>query len=151
MAAQTAAGTSLAISIPLPATEDEAGYSALEWNNIGEIESLGGTGIEFNEVTFTALDNRRERKFKGSYSGGSPTVTVAIDANDQGQQDCRAMLMSDDDAAFRRTAQDGSVRYFRAKVMSFNESDVTVEDIYTADIDLGINSDIVDVAPAPAT
>jgi len=145
----TSAGSTIGISTALPATEDAAGYEALTLNNIGEVESISEFGTEYNEVTFTALDNRRVRKFKGSYNPGTITVSVAISSDDVGQQDVEAALDTDDDVAFGVVTQDGTARYFSGKVMSFTANISSVDNITMASVNIGINTDIIKVLPTP--
>lgn len=147
MAVATSAGSKIAISIPLPATQDDTGYEALTFEDIGEVESIDEYGITYNPVTFTALADRRTRKFKGSYDPGDPTVSIAIDRDDAGQDDCRTALNQDENVAFSVTYQDGTIDYFEAKVLSFTTNVGSVEDITMASMQIGINSDLVTVAP----
>ena len=127
MAAQTSAGTTIGVSATLPATETTTDYGTLTFINIGEVESIGEFGTEYNEVTFTALDNRRVRKFKGSYNPGTVALTVALDGADSGQQALDTALDSDADVAFEVTLQDGTLRYFSGKVMSYTTNVSSVD------------------------
>lgn len=146
MAVATSAGSTIAISIPLPATEDDTGYAALSWDEIGEVESIDEYGITYNPVTFTALKDRRVRKFKGSYDPGDPTISLALDKDDTGQDTAVEARDLDADVAFRVTYQDGSIDYFSGKVMSFTKNIGSVEDITMASMQIGINTDFVEVA-----
>lgn len=147
----TSAGSSISIADvgEAPATDDEAGYSALTFNLIGEVESIGEFGTEYNEVTFTALDNRRVRKFKGSYNPGTISVSVALAPGDAGQEAVHAALDVDEDVAFEVETQDGTIRYFSGKVMSFTTNISSVDNITMGTINVGINTDIIKVAPTP--
>lgn len=142
----TSAGSTIGIVDEIPATMDDTGFEALTLVNIGEVESISAFGTEYNPVTFTALDNRRVRKFKGSYDPGTISLTVAIDGDDAGQIAAEAALDVDNDVSFGVTTQDGTKRYFTGKVMSFTTNVSSVDNITMADISIGINSDIVKVA-----
>lgn len=143
MAAQTSAGSTIGISSALPASESTTDYGTLTFNTIGEVESIGEFGTEYNEVTFTDLASRRVRKFKGSYNPGSIALTVALDASDTGQGDVATALDSDADVAFEVTLQDGSIKYFSGKVMSYTTNISSVDNITMASINIGINTDIL--------
>ena len=146
MAIQTSAGATIAISASLPATQDEAGYSGLTFDKIGEVESIGPYGITYNEVTYTALDNRRVRKFKGSYNPGNSDITLAIDREDAGQTTAKAARDSDAEYAFEITFQDGSIDYYTGRVMSFTTNIAGVDSMTMGSMQIGINSDPVEVA-----
>lgn len=140
---QTTSGTSLGISITLPATEDEAGYDALTFNSVGEIYDIGEYGRVYTEITTDPLANRRTGKYKGNYNEGSPTFSVYRDASDVGQVDCKTALAMDDNVAFAITHQDGSIDYFSGKVMSFTNNVGGIK-IYEASMQVGIDTDIIE-------
>lgn len=146
MAVQTSAGITLAISAALPATNDAAGFEALtDFETVGEIESIGEYGIVYNPITFTALGDRRVRKFKGSYDPGEPGIALAIDRDDTGQLLARTALADDADYSFKVTFQDGDIDYYQGKVMSFTTNPSSVDDILMGNMNIGINSDPVAV------
>lgn len=147
MAAQTSAGSTIEIAPTLPATYDDTGFAALtDFELVGEVESIGEFGTEYNEVTFTALENRRVRKFKGSYNPGSIVITAALDSADVGQTAVESALDNDSDVSFKVTLQDGAIRYFAGKVMSYTTNISSVDNITMTSINVGINTDIVAVA-----
>lgn len=147
MTVKTSAGSSISIDPALPATNDDAGFEALtDFELIGEVESIGAFGTEYNEVTFTALDNRRVRKFKGSYNPGTIALTAGLDNADTGQAAIQAALDVDDDVSFKVELQDGSIEYFTGKVMSYTTEISSVDNITMTTMNVGINSDIVKVA-----
>lgn len=145
MSAQTTSGTSLGISLPLPATEDAAGYDALTFKVVGEITNIGDYGRVYTEITTDPLAKRRTGKYKGNYDEGSPTFTVNRDSADLGQVDVKSALALDGNAAFAITHQDGSIDYFSGKVMSFTNSVGGVK-MYEASMQIGIDTDIVEKA-----
>ena len=145
MSIQTAAGTTLGVSAVLPASQTSGAYAALTFTAVGEIVDNGSFGKTYNEVSFTALSDRRKRKFKGSYDVGSLQLQLGRDMADAGQDVLRAALESDNDYAFKVTLQNGEITYFQAKVMSFQTKVGSVDNIVGADCTLGINTDIIEV------
>lgn len=146
MAVQTSAGTTIGVSLTLPSTEDtesSTGYPSLTFALIGEVESIGEYGVEYNEVTFTSLGDRKVRKLKGSYNPGTVSLTIALDGSDAGQGDVQTALDQDEDVAFAVTLQDGSIEYFSGKVMSFTTNVSSVDSITMGTVSIGINTDIV--------
>ena len=143
---QTSAGTTIAISAVLPATDDAAGYAALTWAAIGEVTDLGEFGREYATVTHNPVASRRTIKRKGSYNDGTMVLQLALDRDDAGQILVKTALASDANKAFRITYQDGSKDYFSAMVMSFKTNVGSVDQILSGSINLEINTDIIPVA-----
>lgn len=157
MAVKTAAGTKVYIG-PKGVYEDVADYEALTFVEIGEVENLGDFGDTVGAATFTALGNRRVRKFKTTYDAGTMTITVGDDESDAGQADLLDALNDASngggDYAFQVVYDDaitavtgtGTTLYFSGKVMSGTRNVGDVENIIRRSYDIGINSEILTVA-----
>ncbi|QIG67852.1 tail tube protein [Rhizobium phage RHph_Y52] len=163
MSVNTAAGSAVYIApqtpsfvtlIDNPASTDSAiitAAEALTWTEVGETEDLGEFGDEASEITFTALSNRRVRKFKGTYNAGTITCTVGSDPADAGQQAMIAAFASDLDYPFKVTLNDKitlagtpTTLYFTGKVMSKRRNIGNVENVVRQNFPIGINSKIVE-------
>jgi hypothetical protein len=140
MAIGTTAGTTLAISAGVPATFDVAGYVALTYTNIGNIEDAGEHGRVYAEITFNPIDTRGTQKFKGSFNEGNKTLTLGYDSDDAGMILLKTALTSDADYAFEVTYPNGDIDYFQAKVMSLVKQATTVDTIRMATVELAIVS-----------
>ena len=116
MTSQTAAGSTLAISVAAPATQDAAGFAALTFTNIGQVEKIGTFGASSAEVTFNPL-NGVKQTFKGSVDYGKLQPSMALDSSDAGQAILRTS--SDDRSqklySFKVTLQDGSKFYCQGR------------------------------------
>jgi hypothetical protein len=141
----SSAGSALALSAVLPATQDAAGYNALTWTNVGEVTDVGELGKEYNLITYTPLASRRVQKLKGSYNQGTMALQMARDTADAGQTAIRTARDSDADYAFRLTLQNGTKLYFQAKVMGYKTSVGSTDQITGASANLEITTDIVEV------
>jgi hypothetical protein len=138
----TSAGTALSISAGAPVTFNEEGFEALAFTEIGEVTDIGGDlGRAYNLVTHNPIAVRRTRKYKGAFNSGAATITLALDNDDAGQVLVEAALLSDSAYSFQITRQDGSIRFFRAMVMSFPESYGNVDTITTRTVTLEITTD----------
>lgn len=155
MAVQTAAGAKIYIGPANAVANTEAAYDALTFTLIGEVEDVGEFGDVYNEILFTAIDNRRVRKKKGSVDAGTLTLTVGFDPDDAGQSAFDAAVESDLDYAFRIELNDASeggspsrptTRYFRGLAMGNRLAIGNVENIVRGNVSIGINSDIVRIA-----
>lgn len=148
MKSKTAAGSALAISAALPATEDAAGYNALVCTEIGGIEKIGAIGSVFAKVEFQPLKGPKQ-KHKGSVDYGSLNPTLAVDETDAGQTLLRTA--ADDTTAlysFLATYADGSKRFFQGRVFGFPETTDGADSILTAAPTIEICTKIVKVAAA---
>lgn len=118
---QTLAGSVLAISAGIPATEDIAGYDALTYTDVGLIVDRGELGATYNISTLLPLKERNLIKAKGSVNYGSVPVNMARVDTDAGQILMRTALNDDADYSISFTYQDGSIDYFKGKVTKFSD------------------------------
>lgn len=161
MAVNTAAGSTFAIApqtgmdgIDWVEDTDTTIITAMElltWTEVGEVEDLGEFGDEASEITFTALANRRTRKFKGTFNAGTVTVQAGSDPADDGQAAMIAAFDSDLDFPFRIQLNDqltlaGSptTLYFGGKVMSKRRNVGNVENVVRQSYPVGVNTRIVE-------
>jgi hypothetical protein len=123
MTSQTAAGSTLAISVASPATNDATGFAALTMTEIGNVEKIGTIGTTFAKVEFQPLKGGKQ-KYKGSPDYGALQPSVALDSADAGQN---ILQTSGDDESqklysFKVTYQDGSKRYFQGRTFGMPET-----------------------------
>lgn len=156
MAVYTSAESKVFIGGVATGTENQAAYEAKTWVEITEVSSIGAFGDAASEITFTAVSDRRVRKFKGSFNAGSMVLEMGVDEDSTGQDNLRAAQASDNDYCFRIDRNDNNAasptdvtrEYFNGKVMDFVVSIGTAEQITTATSTIGINTAIVKVARA---
>ena len=140
MAAFTSAGTTLRITASQPATFDALGYNALTTTLVGEVTDLGEFGREYALVTHNPVGNRSTQKYKGSFNGGTMSVTLALDTGDAGQVICKAASLSDANYTILVTTQQGDKYFFQAKVMSWKVGVGSVDQITTATMTLELTT-----------
>lgn len=147
MTAQTSAG--YVLSIGTTASDGTADtYTA-----IGEVTNVPAFGKSYQEITHNPVSNRETQKFKGAFNAGSVTLDMAMDVNDSGQADLLTALDSDSLYNFRLEYNDkatvgghGSYRIFKARVMSYTENPAGVNNVVTAQVQLGLQGAITRVA-----
>ena len=148
--AKTSAGTKLYISATLPATEDEAGYAALSWTEVGEVINLPEFGKTFNLVTHNPLGDRKTYKRKGSFNEGNLAVQMARAPSDAGQALALAALEIDTAYAFKVDLNDGvttnTLLNFPGLVMSYTTNPGTVDSIMGSSMTIEIDGSVVEVA-----
>jgi hypothetical protein len=122
-------------------------FETSDWTEVEEVEDLGEFGDTSEEITFTALGNRRVRKMKGPRNAGTQNVVVGRDPLDPGQQAMVAAEKTDFDYAFRVEYADArdenhtdSVEYFGAKVMSRAGNLGNVSNVTRRTFGVGINT-----------
>lgn len=149
MGGTTAAGTGLAISAGIPATQTEAGYSALTYTEVGGVESLGGFGATTEVVTFQPLKGPQQ-KHKGPTNYGTLNPTILQDDADAGQNLLGVASGPTNNAlyAVRVTKPDGSLRYFQTRVFGMPETIGAANSMITAAPVLEINTEVIKKAAA---
>lgn len=148
-AAFTSAGTKISIASGQPSTYDDTGFSALSFNEIGEVTDLGEFGREYSLVTHNPLGSRQTVKRKGSFNDGTISMSVARVPSDAGQADLQTAVDSDENYSFKVELQDGRVLYFSAQVMSYTTNVGSVDQITSASVSIEITDEIIEVAPTP--
>lgn len=149
MGSTTAAGTGLAVSAGIPATQTVAGYEALTYTEVSNVESLGGFGASTEVVTFQPLKGAQQ-KHKGPTNYGTLNPTIALDEEDAGQ----ALLSTASDPennalyAVRVTKPDGSERFFQVRVFGMPETIGAANSMITAAPSLEINTPVLKKAAA---
>lgn len=132
----TAAGTTFAISAPLPATHNLAGFTALSYTDIAEVVDGGSAGKTFNKVDHSPLSEREVLSLKGSFTQGVRSLSLGRDIADAGQTLILAQLDLDPAAAFRITYQNGDIDYFTATVDSYTDDIGTIDTIVGSTVSL---------------
>lgn len=151
MGSTTAAGTGIEISAGAPATQTEAGYAALAFTEIGNVEQLGTIGATTNKTEFQPLKGGKQ-KHKGSTHYGSLQPSLAHDPEDAGQELLRVAADPDnrDLYAFKVTYPAGDIRYFQGRVFGYPENVGNSDAMLMANPTIEIEKKIVKV-PAPTT
>lgn len=147
MGSTTAAGSALAISAGIPATNDAAGYAALTYTEIGQIEKIGAIGAVFAKVEFQPLKGAKQ-KHKGSVDYGSLSPTLAHDDSDAGQTLLRTAAANATSTlySFKVTYPDNAIRYFQGRVFGYPETTDGADSILTAAPTIEISTSIIKVA-----
>jgi hypothetical protein len=149
MGTTTAAGTAIAISAAVPATQDAAGYAALTYTEIGGPDQLGTIGATTAKVEFQPLKGAKQ-KHKGSTDYGSLQPSIALDGADAGQILMQTASNPTNNAlyAFLVTYPDGAKRYFQGRVFGYPEDVGNADSIIMVKPTIEINTPIVKVAAA---
>lgn len=143
MSTSTSAGTKLAISAGVPATQTEAGYEALTYTEIANVESIGAFGAVTEEITFQPLRGPRQ-SHKGGTNYGSLNPSLANDPSDAGQTLLRTASQNPTALyAFEVTFPSGDKRFFQGRVFGFPENVGAANTILMANPTIGISTAVV--------
>lgn len=78
-------GSTLSVSAATPATEDQTGYEALTFTEVGKVVSIGEIGDEAEDIAFNLLKPGRTTHVNGVKDVGDVPVTIEYDVADAGQ------------------------------------------------------------------
>lgn len=141
MAIHSSAGTCLSVSASLPATYDAAGFEALTFTEVGEIETIGGMEIRRNTGTFTGLCSSNSTTIKGARQAMTISVVAALDEDDAGQV---LMIASEAEKSelysFCVTESNGVKNYFVGTVIAAGKTFGGDTDPVRAPYDIAVQS-----------
>jgi hypothetical protein len=127
------------------------------WTVIGETESLGDFGDTAASITFTSIVDSRVRKMKGARDAGNMALVCGMDMRDAGQIALIAGQKTAFYYAFKMVASDKrlvddtpTIFYWNALVESAKTNFGATNNVPKTTFTLGINTEILDVASAPA-
>lgn len=109
-------GSTLSIVSGSPATEDQVGYEALSWDEVGKVVSIGEVGDNSEDIAFNLLKAGRTTHVNGTKDMGEIPVTIEYDSSDAGQTTVRAANNSNTTHSFKIEDSDGVAYYFQGLV-----------------------------------
>lgn len=154
MSGATTLGVRVFIGTTAPA-DSILDFEGDTYTEVGGVVDVGDYGDEAAEVTSDRLSEGRTLKFKGIRNAGTLTLQVDDLPGDAGQDALIIAEGTNFDYNFRvefdnagPTDTQGGVDYFRAKVMSKGRNIGAANNMLRRTFNLGINSEIFEVAPA---
>ncbi|WP_019170667.1 hypothetical protein [Pseudaminobacter salicylatoxidans] len=124
-----------------------------DWVEVEEVEDFGELGDTSEEITFTAVGNRRVRKLKGPRNAGTQAIVVGRDPLDDGQEQFIAAEKTDFNYPIKIELADArapeftdSVLYYAGLVMSQPVNLGNVSNVVRRTFNVGINTGVYEVA-----
>ena len=118
MARFTGTGTCVSVSIGVPATHDAAGFAALTYTTVGELESVPEAELGHALVSFQNLCTGKTSIAKGAEEQIEIALGVAMDRDDAGQALMTTARKSLTQVmAVRIVDNAGDTQYFRGLVL----------------------------------
>ena len=115
----SSAGSTVSISAAIPATYDDAGFTALTFTKIGEVTDIGALGPVTAMVSHTPVDDPFVYKIKTVTDSGQLSLQGARVTTDAGQMILIAGQASFAPQAIKITLQNGTVLYVQGLVLSY--------------------------------
>jgi hypothetical protein len=141
---QTMSGAVLAISANVPASYNQAGYTALSYTPVGEIENYGNHGASAGVSTFTPVASGVTAKFKGSKNYGTMNLVLGALPSDLGQDIIEAAIESNNRYSVKITypagagETNGEIHYLDVLVTKREWQDGSVDDVRKIAVDFEI-------------
>lgn len=118
-------GSTLSIVASTPASEDQSGYEALSFTEVGKVVSIGELGDESEDIAFDLLKPGRRTHVSGVKDLGEIPVTIEYDKSDAGQDILRAANNGNTTHTFKVTDSDGDDYYFQGLVANVRDLERT--------------------------
>lgn len=143
MSLNSSSKTVLSVAITAPATHDAAGFAALTYTAVGELESIGDVTQSCAAITFKNLATGKTSTLKGSEDGVTVPVTVGLDRDDAGQAIMdTAYASATQILSVKISEANGDAMYMRAYVMAKTVAYGDADSVKRRNYSLGV------VAPA---
>ena len=118
-------GSTLSVVSGSPATEDQSGYEALSFTEVGKVVSIGELGDTSEDIAFDLLKPGRRSHVNGVKDLGEVAVTVEYDRADGGLTILEAANNGNTTHSFVVTDTDGDDYYFQGLVANLRDFERT--------------------------
>lgn len=151
MSKQTSTGILLGCVEGSPATQDQVGYEALTFTNIGELTNIPDFGATVQVVESNPLATGITEKFPGFVNFGSVNLEADLDDEDAGQALATDAVTPDHASfgkvfSFKLTYASGAVRYWQARFFSATEAPGSANSMVTTAMNVEIVTKVLKVA-----
>jgi hypothetical protein len=131
------------ISSALPATYDNAGYSALTWTQIRGIRSIGDIGVTYETIDYNVIDGIRHNKKSGTLANSIAVEVIKID--DAGQTMLKTLIGLTSSYSFKCVTVDNTIYYFTAACSYRMANAGESSNIHITRLTLELDSDLLEV------
>jgi hypothetical protein len=118
-------GSTLSIVDAEPAEEDQSGYEALSFVEVGRVISIGELGDTSEDIAFDLLKPGRRSHVNGVKDLGEIAVICEYDRSDAGLAMLQAANNGNTTHSFRVTDTDGDDYYFQGLIANLRDSERT--------------------------
>lgn len=118
-------GTALKIAVGKPATEDQTGYGALTWVDVGGVVSIGERGDNVEDISEPTLTDGRNEHFGGLKDGGEVSMPIKHIEGDAGQAIIVPNGGSNTTYSFQEVDIDGEAHFYFGRLGSVRRREAT--------------------------
>jgi hypothetical protein len=136
-------GNLIYISSALPATYDNAGYSALTYTQIRGIKVIGDIGVTYETADFNVIGAVRQNKKVGKQANSIQIEVFKID--DAGQTLLKALLSASVSYSFKVLLVDGTIYYFTAACSARTSNAGESSNVHITRLTLDLDSELLEV------
>jgi len=143
MTVKTNIGVTVGVALGVPASYNEAGYSAMTFEPCGSITNLGEIGGSAAVSSYDPMDSGIMQKLPGVVDYGSTTFEMAHDDDDAGQQDLADGFDGPNkglEHSFALTDSTGAVVWFSSRIFSRTKNYGATGDVIQSSVDIEINT-----------
>lgn len=139
--------STISIATGEPATDDQAGFEALTFTEVGSVATIGAYGDTHSDITPPPdLKTGRQLHFTGASDGGEVPVTCHTeDYADDGQDEIRSANGQRANYSFMVQDPDGNIDYFYGRVVSYRNIEKSASSYEGCEFTIRVNSGVVTV------
>lgn len=134
-------GITLKYASGKPGTEDQTGYNALTWAEIGGVLSLPDRGDSVNTVSEPTLKDGRVEHFNGARDGGQLEIPIKFIEGDTGQAAMETADGTNTVYSFEEIDPDGEAHFYFGRVVSYRRRASSASSFKGAILTIAVNSD----------
>lgn len=118
-------GTVFKMASGKPATEDQTGYGALTWGDVGGVVSLPMRGDSVEDIQEPTLTDGRNEHFGGLKDGGVLEIPIKHIEGDTGQASLIAAAGTNTTYSFQEVDIDATAHFYFGRVFEMKRREAT--------------------------
>lgn len=142
-------GTVMSVAAGKPATEDDAGYAALSWEEVEGTLTIPTLGMTQAAITSNLLKSGLTQHDHGTRTIGEKSITFKELDVDAGMDVVRANTGKSNIISFKVEYKTGRIKYFFGFIASLEENEATTETEAGGTFLIWPNSEMIEVDPTP--
>lgn len=133
-------GTTFKVASGKPATEDQTGYGALSWGDVGGVVSLPERGDTVEDIQEPTLADGRNEHFGGLKDGGLLQIPIKHIESDTGQATLSSAAGTNTQYSFQEVDIDGEAHFYYGRVFEFKRREATTSSNKGYILTIAVNS-----------
>lgn len=147
MGVMTSTGFEIYVTTTAPSTRDAAGYGALTYTKVSEINSISAFGVSVDPIEVRTLDSGALKTYKGHKNYGGVQGDLNYDPEDAGQNILRGdVLNANSELSVKLVDQQGNITYSGGPSLAGQRTPGSANSMVTASFDIRFNYPPVEVA-----